>query len=1051
MKRNLLLFLGGLLLLCSQAFAQSREVTGTVTSKDDGSLLPGVSIRIAGTSTGTLSNDKGEYSINARPGQTLIFSFVGFLNQELKAPASGTLDVVLALDELALNEVVITAGGLTAQRRELGNQSTTVKAQDIVQGKPISVAASLAGRVPGLLVMGVSSGVNPNYRLVLRGNRSLTGNNQALVVIDNIISTNDILGNLNPEDIEDIQVLNGAGAAALYGSDASNGALIVTTKKGKSGVTQFKISNTTTLEKVSFLPQLQNGFGSGTTPDDVPSYTPYENQQYGPAYDGSMVDIGKPLQDGSIQRVPYSTKNFREDFWNTGVANQTDLSVTSGDEKGTFYLSAQYFDQKSTVPYDKYKRYSVRANVVRHIYKNLTASFNTNFIAGRTAQSSNTGAAYENLLMSPGQVDVTNYEDWQNNPYANPNGYFNEYYQNPYFTLSNNRWDQRNDYLQGNMELKWNPVKPLTFTYRVGMSGRNLSGKVYTGKFTYTDYTKSISGSSKTDIAGSVVDYAGFTTQFVNDFLAEFRTNLTPSFNLNVAVGTTVRENATKAMGVVANGLVIDGLYNIGNSLNPPIANEGNYKARQIGVYGEARLGFKEFLYLHVTGRNDWRSILAKENRSFFYPSADISFIASDAIPGLSNSEFLESLKLRAGYSQVGQVNLGNNRDFGPIPLNNLGAYSLSSTFSQGFGYPYTSGAGFVLDNTLVAANLKPEITTGIEGGIDFELRPWSIGGGVTYYKTNTVDQTITVLIPNSTGYGSLRTNIGEVENKGIEATLHITPIKTASGLRVDLGANYTYNQNKVLSLSAQSNELSIGTSGSAARVIAKVGQPFPLLQVTDYNRDDQGRIIVDAKTGYPATNGTFKDVGITNPPHILGVNGGVTFKKLRLNLLFEYRNGHYIFNSVSGGYDFSGAGVRTGWFNRDRFVIPNSSYLNAEGEYVENTNIAVRSGGADFWTDGTRNTNIGQNYTNSAGFWKLREASIGYELPAGLLDKTKVIKGASISVQGRNLFIWAPKTNLYTDPEYSALGSDSNAVGFTSLGQTPPARYFGGTLSLTF
>ena len=271
MKKNLLLFLGGLLLFCGHANAQNREITGVVTSTGDGSPLPGVSIRVAGTSTGTLTDDKGRYSIYAQKDQPLIFSFVGFLNKEVKAPASGNLDVVLELDELALNEVVITAGGLTAQRRELGNQATTVKAQDIVQGKPISVAASLAGRVPGLLVMGVSSGVNPSFRLVLRGNRSITGNNQALVVIDNIISTTDILGNLNPEDIEDIQVLNGAGAAALYGSDASNGALIVTTKKGKVGLTQFKVSNTTTIERVSFLPQLQKGFGSGTTPDDVPT------------------------------------------------------------------------------------------------------------------------------------------------------------------------------------------------------------------------------------------------------------------------------------------------------------------------------------------------------------------------------------------------------------------------------------------------------------------------------------------------------------------------------------------------------------------------------------------------------------------------------------------------------------------------------------------------------------------------------------------------------------------------------------------------------------
>ena len=1042
MSKIYLSLLGCLLLLCTQVNAQDRTITGTVTSKDDSSPLPGVTVRVAGSSSGTLTNDRGEYSIDIRPGQNLLFSFVGFLNQEVKSP-SGVTNVVLVLDELSLNEVVITAGGLTAQRRELGNQATTIRSQEITQGKATSVAASLSGRVPGLLVQSTSSGVNPSYRLVLRGNRSLTGNNQALVIIDNMISTSDILGNINPEDIDDIQVLNGAGAAALYGSDASNGALIVTTKKGRAGKTEFRIGHTATIEKVSFLPQLQKGFGSGTTPDDVPSYTPYENQQYGPAFDGSMVEIGKPIEDGSIQMVPYSAQNSREDFWKTGIANQTDFSISSGDEKGTFYLSAQHFDQKSTVPGEKYKRYSVRANAVRHISKSLTASFNTNFIANRYDRSSDNANAYQNLLMSPSQVDITKYKNWQTDPFANPNGFYNEYFQNPYFTLANNRERSRNDYFQGNLELRWNPIKPLTFIYRTGISARNLSGKTTQGKFTYSEYTKSISGGSKTDIAGNVADYSGFTTQLVNDLIAEFRTNLTQDISLNLVAGTTFRENSRKDVAVSANGLVIPELYNIGNSLNNPIATEANYKTRQVGLYGDVRLGFKEFLYLHATGRNDWRSVLAKENRSFFYPSVDVSFIATDAIPLLKENPVLESLKLRGGYSQVGQVNLGNSV--------NLGAYQLLSTFSQAYGYPYTSGAGFTQNNTLVSNNLKPENTKGFEGGLDFELAPMMVSGGVTFYKTNTVDQTISVQTPLSTGYSTLLTNVGEVENKGIESYLRFTPIKTDNQFSVEVGANYTYNKNKVLSLSESADELSISTSGTNSRIIAKVGQPFPLLQVSKYNRDSDGRIIVDGITGYPSTNGTFSDLGVTNPPHILGLNSTIKFKDLRFSVLFEYRNGHYIYNAVSTGYDFSGAGIRTAWYNRDRFVIPNSSYLGADGNYIENTNIAVRSGGADFWTDGTRNTTIGENYANSAGFWKMREATLGYDLPKSILSKTRFIQSATISVQGRNLFIWVPKSNLYTDPEYSQNGSDSNAVGFTNLGQTPPARYFGGSLSLTF
>lgn len=1049
MKKALRTSFAVLLLLYNQSYAQTRTVSGTVTSEGDGSLLPGVSVRISGTNTGALTDENGTYSIQARPGQMLLFSYVGFLAKEAKAPGDGSLDVSLTLDELALNEVVITAGGLTAQRRELGNQSTTIKAQDISQGKPTSVASSLAGRVPGLLVSAVSSGTNPNYRLVLRGNRSLTGNNQALVIIDNIISTSDILGNMNPEDIDDIQVLNGAGAAALYGSDASNGALIVTTKKGKSGKTEIKISSTVTFEKVSFLPQLQKSFGSATAPDDVPTYTPYENQQYGPALDGSMVPIGKPLQDGSIQTVPYTAQNSREAFWETGLANQSDFSLSSGDEKGTYYVSAQYFDQNSTVPYDNYKRYSIRANSTRHLYKQLTATFNTNFIANRYDNSLATLDAYQSLLMSPQHVDITKYENWQTDPFANPNGFYNEYYQNPYFTLSNNRNYARNDYFQGNLELKWKPVKPLTLTYRIGLSTKNNTNKVRSGKFTYSDYTKSISGSSKSDIPGTVGDYSGFTTQLVNDFIAEFKTNISQDLNFNLAMGATFRENSRKDVAISANGLVINDLYNVGNSLNNPTAFENNYRARQIGVYGEARLGFREYLYLHATGRNDWRSVLAKSNQSFFYPSVDLSFIASDAFPFLKQAGWLQGLKLRGGYSQVGQVNLATTTlyPFGST----YGAYALNTSFSQAYGYPYSSGAGFTVGDNLVAPNINPEITTGIEGGFDFDLRPLKISGGFTFYQTNTVDQTISVLLSAASGYSSLATNVGEVENKGIETYLTIVPVKTSYGLEVSLGANYTHNKNKVISLSEQSDQLTIGSVGTVARVLAKVGSPFPLLQTTTYNRDPQGRIIVDPITGYPASNGSFSDIGVTNPPHILGMNGSIKFKGLRLSALFEYRNGHYIFNSVATGYDFSGAGVRTAWYNRDRFVIPNSSYLNAEGQYVPNTNIAVRSGGADFWTDGTRNSSVGENYVNSAGFWKMREASISYQLPASVLAKTKVIQAASVSIQGRNLFIWVPKSNLYTDPEYSSNGADNNAVGITNLAQTPPARYFGGTVSITF
>lgn len=1059
MKRLLLSCVTMVLMLAAmQVSAQDRTVSGRVTSAEDGSALPGVSVVLKGTAIGTQTDGDGRYSLSIpSAGGTLTFSFISLKTQDVAVTSQSSVDIVMEADAATLNEVVVVAGGLTVQRRELGNQATTVKAADISQGKTANAMAGLQGKVPGLLVSAVSSGVNPNYRVVLRGQRSLLGNNQALLVLDNIITPNSVLGNLNPEDIEDIQVLNGAGAAALYGSDASNGALIVTTKRGKAGKTEIKVSNTTTLETVNYLPKLQTKWGSGTTPDTPPEYTPYENQQFGPRFDGTIRPIGKPLEAldptntdpyarGHLtQYAKYSHTNGKNDFWETGMMNQTDFSVTTGDDKSNVYVSGQYFRQHSTVPWDKYKRYSFRANVDRKIGETVKTSISTNYISNNYDISSAVGTAFNDVMMSPGQIQITKYKKWRGDPatnFANPNGYYNEYYDNPYWTLSNNRSETRNNYFQGSMELKWNPITPLTFTGRVGMSNRHVFNKTWTGKFTFSDWTKSAtganSGGSKTDVPGSVSDNGFYSTQLVIDLLAEYKAKLSDDLSLTVVGGFQARDNRDKNVFIAANGLVISGVYNVGNSSTNLAGSEANSRATQMGLYGDVRLGFKEWAYLHLTGRNDWRSVLAKENRSFFYPAADVSIILSDAISALKESEWVDALKIRGGYSQVGQVSIG--------------AYALQSTFNQNYGYPYSSGGGFGISNTLVSPDLQPEITTSIEGGFDLDLKKYSASIGMTLYKSNTVDQTIPVQISSASGYNSFLTNVGEVQNKGIETYLQATPIETSFGLSAMFRVTYTLNRNEVISLADGTDELNIGSLGNG-RIVAKVGKPFPYLTVTKYNRTEDGKVIVNPITGFPATDGVYKNVGTTSPPHILGLTSELKYKGFRLAATAEFRTGHYIYNAVATSFDFSGAGIRTGWYNRERFVFPNSAYEDPEnpGTYIDNTNVTVATGGADFWTDGTRNTSIGENYTHSAGFWKIREISLRYDFPTAWLSATKFIKSASLSVQGRNLFIWVPKTNLYTDPEYSNSGADSNAIGFTSINLTPPARYVGGTISLTF
>lgn len=1029
-----------LFILCTltvTAFSQERTVTGTVKASEDGLPIPGASVKVKEASAvGATTGVDGKFSLKVPANaKTLQISYLGYIAQEV-AISNGAINVSLVLDSKVLDQVVITAGGVTIKRREQGNQSTTVGAKELTQAKPFNVASALTGKVAGLQVNAVSSGVNPQVRLVLRGNRSLTGNNQALVVVDNVIVPSNILGNLNPEDVEDIQVLNGAGAAALYGSDASNGALIITTKSGKRGVTQIKVGQTTTIETIAFLPKLQETYGSGTGPDDVPTYTPYENQQYGPAFDGSLRVIGKPLVDGSIQTVPYEWNETegKQQFWDTGLNSQTDFSLSSGDDKGSYYLSSQYFDQTGTVPGDKYNRFTIRLNGARDLMKGVSFAFNANYVQNRF-NLGNSGTAFENVLMSPGQIPLTRYKNWRTDPFSTPDGFYNEYYDSPYFTLGNARNLTRNDYLTGNVQVKYSPIQELSFLFRVSMSTRNVSTKSWSDKYTFSAYRLGITSNFQ-NRTGSVSDGSAYETQLNPEFQAQYIKQLSKDFSLNAILGSSVRDNINKSVNASSSVMVIPGLYNVSNTTGNTFGSESNARVRQVGVYADARLGFKSYLYLHVTARNDWRSVLSQKNRSLFYPAADISFIASDAIPFLKNSKVINSLKIRGGASQVGLVNLG--------------AYALQPTFGQQAGYPYSGNPGFGIGNTVVSPDIKPEVTTSLEGGFDLEMFKSRVNFSATAYKSNTVDQTIGVQIPTVTGFTNFRTNTGEVQNYGLETSLRVVPVRTSYGLEVSVGANYTYNKNEVLSISTDQSFISLGTFGTA-NIVAQVGESFPLLKGTTYNKDSQGRVIVDRITGMPSVTTATSTLGITEPRHRLGLDLSAEYKGFRLATVFEYRTGHVIYTGASTGFDFSGAGIRTTYFNRERFVVPNSSYLDpVSNTYVANTNITTRTGGVDFWTNGPTNTGVNANYTYSAAFWKMRELSLSYDLPKSVFSNIKFVKGATISAQGRNLFLWAPKTNIYTDPEYSAFDSGSNAIGFTSLSQTPPGRLYGLSLSVT-
>jgi TonB-linked SusC/RagA family outer membrane protein len=1049
--RKTLTLLALLLFYYLAAYSQTQKFTGKVLSKD-GTPIPDASVRIEGAKTGTTTNAKGEFIITARPGTVILISAIAFTPERVTlTPDRPSYSIALSESSKFMDEVVVSAGGLKSRVKEQGYAATSIKATELTNTAPVDVTSSLSGKVPGLIISDAGGGVNQNYRVVLRGQRSLLGNNQALIVLDNVVVPNEILGNLNPDDIANIEVLNGASAVALYGSEASNGALIVTTKKGTKGVPQIRLANTSTFQEVSSYPKLQTEFGGGgngygINPDGTPVFSPIENQSYGPKFDGHMVNLGYPLENGDQLMVPYKANNDRKNFWNKGYTNQSDFSVSSGNDNSTLYLSGQYAQVTGEMPGDKYNRATLRLNGTRKVSNVVSTSYNLGWTQNRYDVTTQGADIYNNLLNIPANVPILMFKNWRTNEYANPNGFENPWYQNPYFEADNNREHVRNDYLIGNVQVDVNAAPGLNLTARVGMTTANVSALVYTGKFTYTAYAIKESGGSKSNIPGTVNPYSDYQTRLESDVYATYKKEIS-KFSFNLTGGWSIRQNNSAINSATVTGLVVPGLYNLSNSINQPTAYNDTYESRLAGLYGDFKVGFNNYLFLEATGRNDWVSILNPPHNSFFYPSVSLSFVASDAITALKEMRNLDYLKFRGSWSKVGQVNLTSD----PNSIT-FGAYSLEPTYSQVNGYPFNGNAGYTVGNQIVKSGLLPEFTKGYEGGIDLSLFQSRVSGSITYYSTHTTNQTVPANVSLASGYSSYLLNSGEVSNQGIETKLSVIAYQNKNWTAT-VGGNYSHYNNKVISINPALPTLSIYTYGSGAGSYAVPGYQFPVIMGTDYQRDPQGHVIVNGTTGLPVVNQTLQVLGNSNVKDQLGLDLTLRWKNLTLYTLFEYRGGNKIFNNGGATYDWSGTSIRTVAYNRQRFIFPNSVIADPAhaGQYVKNTTAVIQNGNGNdgFWTDATENMGVTSNYVTSAAFWKLRQLSISYVVPASVIH-SKAIKNITISAQGRNLFMWVPKSNIYTDPEYSDAGTTSNGIGLTNL-QAPPSRYFGGTLSITF
>ena len=1060
--RKLALFVLSLLFISIAAYSQVN-VTGRVTDST-GAGIPGASIKEKGGKGGVSADLNGVFKIVVKQGAVLTVSATGFIAQDVSA--SNAVNIRLSGDTRALGEVVVTALGVKRSTRSTGYAVANIAPSELTQARVTNVTNGLTGKVSGLQVNTVNNGVNADTRIVLRGERSITGNNQALIVIDNVPVSASYLNSLNPDDVEGVSILKGANAAALYGSDGANGVIIVTTKKGVRAKPSINFTHTTTIEKVSFFPKLNTRFGAASTePDSISAYTgyygriPYENQMYGPEYDGRTVALGYAKRfyraNGSAydttQQIPYSYQNPTSKFFSTGRTIQNGISYQSGDQNGSFYFSGQFNTTTGTVPKDQAKRYSVRLASSRNYGR-----FSANFSIGYTKFDANVAGTdynqarpvYWNVLNTPGEVPIQNYKDL-NAPFANENDWYNAYYPNPYWQIENSRVKSIQDDILGSLELGFKAASWLNFTYRVGVTARNYQQKNTQAGVTFSEYEISDpfgAGGTASGAPNGIkpLEFDQLTERFIlqSDFLINLEKKfLNDNLSTRLLLGNSFNKNTGRALQTGNNQLEIPGLYNVSNVIGIPTVAESVSRVGKIGVYGSLQLGYKNFLFLEATGRNDWVSVLAPQNRSFFYPGVSSSFIFTDAIKPLQKVRFLSFGKILASWTKVGNVSLG--------------AYELSNTFGQAQGFPYNNLTGFSQGNTLANSNIKPEFIESREVGIQLGLLRNRINIGVTYYDEDVSDQTIPIQISSSTGYTATNQNVGNVSNSGLEFDLKLTPLLNLGPVKFNFNGNLALYKDKIDQLDPKVKSVTIGGFTTGA-IYSIEGQTMRVLQVTDYLRDSLGRVIVSATTGRPSIATGLKSVGRSTPNIVLGLNPSFEYKGFSLSVLAEYRGGNSVFQNIGSAMAFTGISEVTTLTGRQRFVFPNSVVL-VGGKYVPNTNVVVdnASNGSSWWTSTGSFRGAGTNFITSGDFWKIREVSFGWNVPLKG-SWNKVVKKLNIGFVARNLFTFLPKDNVYADPEYNSItstgqGTSGNSQGVSNENLSPPTRIFGGTISVGF
>lgn len=1069
--RKSLFFLLPSIVVVGQVVAQTRPITGKVTSSDDGSPVIGATVIVKGTTTGTVTNMNGEYTIQVPAGATaLTVKFVGMKDQELKLGSGTKHNVVLYPDVTKLTETVVTANAIRRDKSSLGYAAPTIKTDELTKGQSTSALNGLAGKIAGVNIGTSANAPGSSSRIVLRGGSSITGNNQALMVVDgmpidnssinggdNSLSSTDFgnRGNdLNPEDIESVTVLKGPAAAALYGSRASNGALIITTKKGKKGgnkKNEVTVASAVTFSNIAKLPDFQNKYGQGYyNGADGFDADPRENFSWGRPFTGVEEEWGQSINGVRLKKAYSAQTDNVKKFFDLGKAVNTNVALSGAGEKTTYYLSLNSLNSDGVMPgnNDKYNKYGVRFNASAELSNKFSTSVTMNYnkISANMIQGGQGGGSvYNNILQTPRDIPIDKMGDLSNPYYSFGNltnangvpyyGYYGAYTKSPYFILQNYRNQNDVDRMTGTFTIEYKPLEWLDVLERVGAD-------VYTDRRTYKSPKYSF---APADDAGNYSQSRNLQTatglyskdqynlaEVVHDFMVTAKKDFGPDFKTSLMVGNNIRQRtlSTTELQTNAAGLVVPGWYSFDNSSGPIITFDALSRRRLVGLYAELNLSYKNLLYIGATARNDWSSTLPKQNNSFFYPSVNGSFVFSELFKDAPLAKIINYGKLRASWAQV-----GNDAD--PYLLR---TYYAATSINGGFGsttFPFNGINGYTLSDAIGNSALKPEITTAAEIGTEINFLDNRISLDLSVYKNKSKDQIIPVPLAPSTGSTQKTLNTGLVENKGIEIGLRGTPIRTASGLTVELFGTYTKNKNTVLDLGVADQIVIGGFTGMS--IVAAKGRPYGEFYAQDIRRDGNGNVVVDAN-GLPLSTPTAVYLGSYNPKYQAswGVNAG--YKGFTFSLLFDTKQGGKFFSRTRDITDFVGVSEESAAADRLGIVWPGSVTAdpNDATKFIPNTTKYIPE---NYWT----NKPDGQNVLD-ASYVRLREASLSYRIPKSVLQRTP-FGDLTVGLFGNNLALWAK--NKYADPEVNS-GGAGNEQGFDFTAQ-PSLRNFGFNVRVSF